>query len=133
MLNVRTFKKGTLINASTKKTMFFINARIIKTWSLMKWMRYRYNENFTSYLGISRFSTILEKKLLRQFATSVLPEITFLFSIKLFFSLDFVFSNRKGFIVCQNFLLSVIFFTLKLAKYFFSFRNKEMQKFLCLV
>ena len=40
---------------------------------------------------------------------------------------------RFRFIVCQNFLLSVTIFTLRLANYFFfSFRNKERQKFLCL-
>ena len=57
-----------------------------------------------SFLGISRFLTILQKTLLRQFATSVLSETSFSFSIKVFFYLDLVFFNRKDFIVCQKLL-----------------------------
>ena len=56
-------------------------------------------------------------------------DCSFTFSIKLFFSLNFVFFNRKGFIVCQNFLLFVTFFTLKLAKYFFLFVTKKRKSF----
>ena len=84
----------------------------------MFWWKLSYSSYF---IFSSRLLTILEKKLLRQFATSVLSETSFSFSIKVIFSLDFVFSDRKGFIVCQKFLLSVIFFTLRLAKKIFFF------------
>ena len=88
----------------------------------------------TSYLGISRFLTILEKKLLRQFATSASSETKFSSSIKVIFSLDLVFSERKGLIVCQNFLLSVMSFSFRWANYFFfSFRNSETRQFFCLL
>ena len=76
----------------------------------------------------------IRKKLFREFATSASSETKFSFSIKVIFSLDLVFSERKGLIVCQKFLLSVISFSFKLAKYFFfSFRNSETHQFLCLL
>ena len=83
---------------------------------LMIWWRL----SFTSSLGISKFWTKLKEKLLRQFVTSALSETSFSFSIKVVFSLDFVFSDKKAFIVCKNILLSVIFFTLRL---FYIVRN----------
>ena len=63
-------------------------------------------------------STILEKRLSKQFAASSLSGNIFLFSIKVFFSLDFVIPERKDLIVCQNVLLPATFFSLRLAKYF---------------
>ena len=52
---------------------------------------------------------------------------------KVIFSLDLFFSERNGFTVCQNFLLSVIFFSFNFAKYgSFSFLRRDAQKFLCL-
>ena len=77
---------------------------------LMIWWRL----SFTSSLGISKFWTILKEKLLRKFVTSALSETSFSFSIKVVFSLDFVFSDKKAFIVSKNILSSVIFFTLRL-------------------
>ena len=51
-----------------------------------------------------------------------------------YFSLDLFFSERNGFTVCQNFLLSVKFFSFNFAKYcFFSFLRRVTQKFLYLV
>lgn len=58
------------------------------------------------------------------------------------FSLDFVFFERKSLIVYQNVLLSTLFFSLRLAKYFlvkvgklffFSFINRDTHQFLCCV
>ena len=70
----------------------------------------------------------IRKKLLRQYATSASSETKFLFSIKV------IFPQRKGLIVCQNLLLSVISFSSRLAKYFFfSFRNSDTHQFLCLL
>ena len=57
------------------------------------------------------------------FAASALSETIFLFSIKVFFSLDFAIYARKDLIVCQNVLLSEIFFSLRFANYFL---NREM-------
>ena len=73
------------------------------------------------YLILRYFKTFhnIRKKLLRQFATSASSETKFLLSIKVIFSFDLVFSERKGLIVCQNFLLSVISFSFKLAKAFY--------------
>ena len=54
----------------------------------------------------------------------------FIFS-KVIFSFDIYFSERNGFTVCQNFLLSVIIFSINFGNYcFFFFSEKE---FLCLV
>ena len=67
-------------------------------------------------------------------ATSASSETKLSFSIKVIFSLNLVFSERKGLIVCQNFLLSVISFWFKLVKKnFFSFRNWKTHQFLCLL
>lgn len=133
-----------------KENWVFINARKIKTWSLIKWMRCRCNtwmvsilsnclhsrsvivlmKNVSiSYLGISWFLTISEKKLFRQFANSILSENSISFPIKLFFSLDFVFSHKKGFIVCQNFLLSVIFLHWNWQNIFFLSVTKKRKSF----
>ena len=58
----------------------------------------------------------------------------FLFFTKVIFSLDLFFSVGKGLIVCQNFLLSVIFFLLRFAKYsLFTFLRSDTQKFFCFV
>ena len=83
----------------------------------MFWWKLSYSSYF---IFSSRFLTILEKKLLRQFATSVLSETSFSFSIKVIFSLDFVFSDRKGFIVCQKILFFFFLFVTKKGKSFFA-------------
>ena len=70
----------------------------------------------------------------RVFATSTSSDIVSSFFNKVIFSLDLFSSERNNFTVCQNFLLSVIFFTFNFAKYCsFSFLRRDTQKFLCLV
>ena len=73
-------------------------------------------------------------KVFRVFATSNSSDIISLFPSKVIFSLDLFFSERNGFTVCHNFLLSVICFPFNFAKYcFFSFLRRDTQKFICLV
>ena len=74
-------------------------------------------------LGISRFLTRFEKNWLKSWATSDSLETNSSFSTKVMFSLDFNFSERKGLTICQNFLLSMISFSLRLAKYFWNIKR----------
>ena len=110
----------------------FVNVRKIKIWSLMKWMQYVCNTWMVSILRncLQRWTlNVLIKKIsfTSWFATSVLSEASFLFSK---FYVDFVFSDRKGFIVYVKFLLSIIFFILRLGKYFyFLFVTKKHKSF----
>ena len=70
-------------------------------------------------------------KVYRVFATSTLSDIVSSFFSKVVFFLDLFFSERNGFTVWQNFLLSVIFFSFSFAKYcFFSFLKRDTRKFL---
>ena len=79
--------------------------------------KFRCSVSPTSYLGISRFLTIFEENWLKRCATSDSLETNSSFSTKVIFSLDFNFSGRKGLTVWQNFLLSMISFSLRLANY----------------
>ena len=67
-------------------------------------------------------------------ATSTSSDIISSFISSSYFSLDLFFWERKGLTVHQNFLLSVIFFSFRFAKYsFFTFLRSDAQKFLCFV
>ena len=73
---------------------------------------------------------IFEKKSLKEFATSVSLDSTLSSMTKIIVSLDLTLSERKGFTVCQNFLLSVIYFSFNLAKYsFFPFSEGRHNNF----
>ena len=89
---------------------------------------------FANFSGIFKFLTTFEKNLLRVFATSKSSDIISSFLIKVIFSLDLFLSERKGLTVCQNFLLSMMFFSLMFAKYYLlTFLRSDTQKFLCFV
>ena len=73
--------------------------------------KFRWRAFPSPYLGISRFFTIFESNWLNH-------------------SINF--SERKSLAVCQSFSSSIIFFSLRLAKYFlFSFLKKDTHQFLC--
>ena len=96
--------------------------------------KFRCSVSSTTYLAISIFLTIFEKNWLKRCATSYSLETNSSFSTKVIFSLDFNFSERKGLTVCQNFLLFMISFSLRLAKYsLFSFLKSDAHQFLCFV
>ena len=62
-------------------------------------------------------------------AISASLEIVLTFLINTILSLDLFFSEKSGLAVCQNFLLSVIFFSLRFGKYcFFSFLKRDTHK-----
>ena len=72
---------------------------------------------------------MFEKKPFKVFATSSSLEIVLPFSIHTKISLDLLFSVKNGLTVCYKFLLSVISFSLRFAKYcFFSFLKSDKHK-----
>ena len=90
----------------------------------------------TNFSWIFKFLTTFEKQLLRVFATSTSSDMASSVFNKVIFSLDLPFSERKALTVCQNFLLSVIFFfvSFRCAKYsLFTFLRSDTQKFLSFV
>ena len=63
-----------------------------------------------------KLGAIFTKKSLNILATSSSPFISFLFSLKTIFSVDFILLEKRDFTVAQNFLLSNIFFKSRLLK-----------------
>ena len=90
---------------------------LLKTFKVRCLDNIRRRSLFANISGIFKFLTTFEKNLLRVFATSKSSDIISSFLIKVIFSLDLFFSERKGLTVCQNFLLSMMFFSLMFAKY----------------
>ena len=59
----------------------------------------------------------------RVFATSTSSDIVSSFFSEVIFTLALCFSERKGFTVCPNFLLSVIFFSINFVNFVEFFKN----------
>ena len=80
-----------------------------------------------------QFFCCVQIKVLKVFATSTSSDIisSFIhFLARLFFPLIYFSQKKNCFAVCQNFLLSVIFFSFNFAKYcIFSFLRRDTQKF----
>ena len=102
-------------------------------WSLGVSISYEGDSDQQIFLNFQAFYCV-RKKVFRVFVTSISSDINFSFFSKVIFFLYLFFSERNGFTVCQNFLLSVKFFSFSFAKYcFISFLRRDTQKFLCLV
>ena len=83
-----------------------------------------------NFSGTFKFFTMFEKKC----SGYLIPpryEIQFLQFLQLFF-VDLFFSEKNGLTVCQNFLLSMIFFSFKFTNYCFFFLRRDTQKLHCL-
>ena len=95
-------------------------------WSLGVSISYEGDSDQQIFLNFQAFYCV-RKKVFRVFVTSISSDINFSFFSKVIFFLYLFFSERNGFTVCQNFLLSETFFSFKFAKYFF-FSEKRYTK-----
>ena len=110
---------------NTKNTGIFFK-RFNDSWENV----YSFGKNSNSqWLGGFKSETIFEKKIVKIVHIFLSSEIWFSSSLRIVFSPFDAFFVKRGTTFCQKFLLLVIFFVLRLSKYYFLvFRNSFSQK-----